>query len=217
MKIIIFITGFIFGTLFCYWMLSLKHSDFTNKYGVKPNDVFDDDLALDANILEDTPFLTREEVLQPPPLDPYFPVERGGCYYVELDLNLNGFKHIIISDPLYEAGTGGNSWSVFLCVGTNQYRQSSVRLGGWTLVGEDIDEGTRIWTYWRLRGSEGIVKYTDFYNDGEIYQNSGISIYPGDGGTELGNDIYKTIFKNETFKLKYEWLPQVAPTNELKE
>ena len=162
---------------------------------------------------EDTPCLTRDEVLRPEAIEPDFPNHNRSRLYAEVDLTGNGRKDIIIEGSQAASGTGGKMWDVYLCVSTNQYRASPVDFFGWPLALEDdYWDGVRVWGYWRTSGSCGSVWYL-YFDEGECKRSPLLEIHPGDGGSGIGNAIYTAIFKGSLLPLRL--LSPASPTNDL--
>ena len=77
------------------------------------------------------------------------------------------------------------------------------------LVGQPF--ASRIWTYSRCSGSEGLLGY---YRIGErkISPFIGITVYPGDGGTEIGRRIVDDVFRTKP-EMPYRLQHSVTSTN----
>lgn len=126
-------------------------------------------------------------------------------YRVLVDLDGDGVKDMLLSGSPDEFGTMGGPWAVYLN-----------RKGDFFEVGEiwahtmaiafEADQArisndpktlrhARIWVYLKSSGSNGSLGY---YTVGEksVDEMGGVTIYPGDGGTPLGNALYKAVFKN---------------------
>ena len=155
---------------------------------------------------EEAPFLTREEIIQPEPEDDFNKDKSRDRRYAEVDLNDDGLKDIIISDPGYTGGTGGVSWGVYLCVSTNQYKGVGGMFGNMLALEDDCRNwgSKRIWSYSHISGWSGTVQYL-YFEDGEGKLSPALVIYTGDGGTDMGNGIYNAIFANNPLELK--WTP----------
>ena len=143
-----------------------------------------------------------------PSLKPYKdPAEKtkyAERYRILTDLDGDGVNDMLLSGSPVEFGTMGGPWMVYLN-----------RKGDFAEVGEiwahtmaiafEPDQAriqrdpktrrfARIWVYLKSSGSAGALGY---YRVGEdtIDKMGGIEIYPGDGGTDLGNSLYKATFK----------------------
>jgi len=170
----------------------------------------------ESSFKTNAPVLTREEVLK---LNPPWTWDDGtepnrDRLYVEIDLTDSGLMDIIISDDLHTMGTGGISWSVYLCVNTNQYRELEITLGGKIFaVEEDTRMGKKLWMYWRTAANWGSVQY--LYNTGSEWELSpSLDIHPGDAGSRIGIGIFDAIF-NEQDCLKLRRISPASPTNDL--
>ena len=146
---------------------------------------------------------TRDDVLSDfDPFDPNWPEYDRRREYAEIDVNNNGLKDIIISNALHTEGTGGISYSVYICVDTNLYKKADVEIGGKVLALEEDWEGNRIWSYWRTCSNRGVIGYVHFSIYKGIIKSPFIEICPGDSGTGIGNDISKAIFKDNKIEFK---------------
>lgn len=126
-------------------------------------------------------------------------------YRIRVDLNGDDVDDLILSDP-YGFGNGGGPWTAY--VHTNDV---------WTVIGDlgfhpaafNIEEtsegGVRLWYYWHLSGHDGRLGYYEFKNGRMDNRPSELLIDTGDGGTPLGNALYKAAFKtksNHDFQLE---------------
>ena len=145
------------------------------------------------------PILTREEIIRLEPEDPDLPNRNRDRLYGEVDLTGNGLKDIIISETLGRSGRGGLSWTVYLCIATNQYQEANAGIFGNPLALEDDNwEGKRIWTYWHSSGTSGSVWYLQFDCQGAGKLSPLLDINPGDAGTGIGQCVYGAIFNQDT-------------------
>lgn len=130
-----------------------------------------------------------------------------------VDLDGDGTKDLILSDGPETFGSMGGPWTIYLN-----------RNGDFTKVGRitahpmaisiEPDQAriqhdwetlrfARIWVYLRAGGSAGSYGY---YRVGKksVDELKSIEIYPGDGGTTLGNAIYDATFKASPIKFVVE-------------
>jgi len=161
------------------------------------------------------PILTREEIIRLEPENPDLPDRNRSRNYCEVDLTGNGLKDIIISEPLGMSGMGGSSWTVYICISTNQYQEANVGLSGRTFAFEDDNwEGKRIWAYWHLSSNSGAIEYLQFNRQGEGTQGPSIEIYTDGDGSGIGGAIFEAIF-NERNLLRMRRISPASPTNDL--
>lgn len=129
------------------------------------------------------------------------------------DLDGDKVDDMLLSGGSYEFGTMGGPWAVYLN-----------RDGDFVRVGEiwahplaiaiEPDQArihkdaktrryARIWVYLKSSGRIGAFGY---YRVGEdtIDEMKSIEIYPGDGGTALGNAIYEATFKHSPIPFTIE-------------
>ena len=129
------------------------------------------------------------------------------------DLDGDGHSDMLLSGSPDEFGTMGGPWTVYLSrMGEN------VRIGEvWAhpmAIAIEPDQArihkdlktrrfARIWVYLKASGSAGTFGY---YRVGEesVDEIKSIEIYPGDGGTVVGNAIYKATFKQSPIPFTME-------------
>jgi hypothetical protein len=130
-----------------------------------------------------------------------------------VDLDGDGVDDMLLSGSLEEFGTMGGPWAVFL-----RRKNGFVELGQvWAhtmAISFEPDQArissdpktrryARIWVYLKSSGSNGSLGYYRVGEDG-LDQASGITIYPGDGGTDLGRRIYEATFKQSPIPFTIE-------------
>jgi len=134
-------------------------------------------------------------------------------YRILVDLDGDGVNDMLLSGSPDEFGTMGGPWTVYLN-----------REGDFVEVGEvwahtmaiafEPDQArisndpktrrhARIWVYLKSSGSNGSLGY---YGVGEdsVDKATGVTIYPGDGGTELGRRLYEATFKQSPIPFTME-------------
>ena len=160
------------------------------------------------------PLLTREEVIRLEPENPDLPNRDRSRFYGEVDLTGNGLKDIIISEPLGMSGMGGMSWTVYLCVNTNQYQEANIGLSGRTLAVEVDGYGrNKIWSYWHISSESGSVECF-YFDEGECKLSPSLELYTGYAGTGTGGAIFAAIFNEHTvFPMRV--ISPASPTNDL--
>jgi len=147
---------------------------------------------------------TREQLFAPI-ADPSLSPERR---YAELDLNGDGRDDLVLSESVTLGGTGGLVYNIYLALGQDRYRQIDRFLAG--IIATEIHHGTtRLWFYTHMSAGSGTVQYRYFDPKGTLQRSQVLLIYPGDGGSEIGNGIYTSIFNDRTkFKMK-TWGPPI--------
>ena len=120
------------------------------------------------------------------------------------DLDGDGHNDMLLSGSPDEFGTMGGPWSVYL-----SRKGEYVRIGEvWAhamAIAIEPDQArnhkdlktrrfARIWVYLKASGSAGTFGYHRVGED-SVDEIKSIEIYPGDGGTVVGNSIYKATFK----------------------
>ena len=163
-----------------------------------------DNLAEDT-ILEDcfgkkSPLLTRTEIIAPVPADVDLEIYRKtnrSLLYSEIDLTGDGRKDIIIETLVDPAQ--GYSWSVYLCVNTNQYRKLPLGMNGFLAI-EELESGSkRIWEGGHINCGRGTIRYWCFEHGNEGKMSPVLEICNGDGGSEMGNNISNVIFNEKNY------------------
>ena len=136
---------------------------------------------------------TREQLFAPindPKLNP----ER---HYAELDLNGDGTNDLVLSESVSLGGTGGLVYNLHLGLGDNRFRQIDRFLAG-VMATETQGGITRLWFYSHMSAASGTIQYRYFDCKGIFQKSQVLTIYPGDGGSEIGNAVYKSIFNDKT-------------------
>lgn len=133
------------------------------------------------------------------------PSPRSPEYQLEIwaDLDGDGVQDHLVSEPVRDFGQSGGSWEVFLgrkeggfaLAGTIYAHPLALRVErGW--------DSTRLWIYLKSSGSSGGLGYYTL-KAGAITGPKEIEIFPGDGGTDLGNALMELVFaKNERLVAK---------------
>jgi hypothetical protein len=154
-------------------------------------------------------------------IDPSVQPQRGisgNGGYVErsriiVDLDGDGMEDTLLSGGPEEFGTMGGPWSVLL-----RRENGFVRVGEvWahpaaisfeedqSRISEDFTTRryTRIWAYLKSSGRAGSLGYYRV-GDSIVDELQGIEIYPGDGGTNLGNALFGEAFRESSIPFRRE-------------
>jgi hypothetical protein len=160
---------------------------------------------------------------QDPSLEPLinmrYPTEPGAKKYSErwravCDLDGDGTNDLILSEDEREFGNAGGRWTVYLNR-NNKYCQ--VGEGGQIFahpgaISIEPDHGrffkkadyfARVWVYCHGGGNEGLLGYYRI-KEKSIDDFVNLTIYPGDGGSELGNQVYDAVFGKSPIKCSIE-------------
>ena len=125
--------------------------------------------------------------------------ERG---YAELDLNADGTNDLVLSESVSFGGTGGLVYNLYLGVGDARFQRIDRFLAG-IMATETHGGTTRLWFYSHMSAASGTIQYRYFDRKGEFQKSQVLTIHPGDGGSDIGNGIYSSIFNDKsTLKMK---------------
>ena len=138
--------------------------------------------------------LTREDIIQPEYASDYNKDWDRSREYAEVDLNYDDVKDIIISAPEYTRGKGGLSYIVYLCVGTNQYKEVGGIFGNTLALEYDYDHGgyKRIWSYSHVCSRSGTVRYI-YFEDGEYKESPYLTICASEMETLASDYIFSGV------------------------
>ncbi len=146
-------------------------------------------------------------------------VEEGQIYErfrILGDFNNDGIEDMALSNVISSFGNAGGNFEIYL-----RDQQGNFILHGsmfchpLAIAVENSPKNPRIWAYLRSGGGSGRIGYYEVKKQG-LTQFQGITIYPGDGGTEISNHTYRvlgktdsklTIEKSTTTNGKVQWKP----------
>lgn len=115
--------------------------------------------------------------------------------YLEIDTDIDddGVRDRLVSEPIRDFGTPGGHWNVFLGKKEGFVSVGRIFAHPLALRTEKLSDSVRIWVYLRDSSSSGGL---GFYvlKEGRISDLKMIGISPGDGGTDLGRAVYETVF-----------------------
>ncbi len=146
--------------------------------------------------------------------DPTERVKYAERYRILVDLDGDGANDMLLSCSPDEFGKAGGSWAVYLnrkniFVEVGEVFAHTMAISfepDQARINNDpkIHRFARIWVYHRFSGSSGFLGYYEVGKE-SVEELGGIEIYPGDGGTALGNALYKATFDNSVipFTLQY--------------
>ena len=108
----------------------------------------------------------------------------------------DGLKEMILSESVSTGGTGGFVYTLYHAIGRDQFHPVGTFLCG-NLAVEPVP-GTkpprlRLWTYRHDSSQSGQLSIHELFPKGQLRTDS-IWVFPGDGGTKIGNDILNAIF-----------------------
>lgn len=150
-------------------------------------------LALALVACADDDIQTREELFAPI-ADPDLSPERR---YAELDLTGDGTNDLLLSTSVSHGGTGGLVYNLYLGVGQDRFKKLDQFLAGGFAV-EVHGKTNRLWSYSHMSSQSGTIQYRYFDRKGRFQKSQPLLIHPGDGGSEVGNAIYASIFNEKT-------------------
>jgi len=141
------------------------------------------------------------------------PGEFSERFRILVDLDGDGVNDLLLSGGPEAFGMAGGPWEVYL-----NRRGALIRVGEILAhplaIAFEPDPGrimkevrdrryVRIWTYHRSSGSEGALGYF-VVRENAVDALKSIEIYPGDGGTSLGNAIYDATFTHSPIPFTME-------------
>ena len=154
---------------------------------------------------------------QDPSTVPLWEVSGSGAvaerYRIIADLDGDSRDDLILSDDIRTFGTSGGDWTVYLSrasafvnVGTIDAHPFAVSIEiDHDAIGrqESTRIYARIWVYGKVSSSEGLLRY---YRVGPSSVSAGgrLTIYPGDGGSALGNAVYEAVFTHSEIPFRLE-------------
>ncbi|MHC4504406.1 MAG: hypothetical protein ACYTFI_13960 [Planctomycetota bacterium] len=134
-------------------------------------------------------------------------------YWHELDLTGDGIDELILSESVSCGGTGGFVYNLYLGLPGGRFK----RVGGFgcnVMAVETHGSMKRLWTYSHSSSASGSLQYRYFDDKGAYREGPAIVIFPGDGGTQIGNAILASIFNSKTRLKMVELRPPSNPRME---
>lgn len=129
------------------------------------------------------------------------------------DLDGDGVEDMLLSGGSESSGTMGRDWTVYLnrngdfsAIGEVWAHPMAIAIEpDQDLIQTDpkVQRFARIWVYLKSSGRNGTFGYYRIGNK-SVDEIKAIEIYPGDGGTELGDAIYKATFKKSPIPFKIQ-------------
>lgn len=151
-------------------------------------------LAMVATYCPADDLITTRESLFAPVSDLHQSQER--CY-ADLDLNADGTNDLVLSESVSLGGTGGLIFNLYLGAGNDRYRHMDQFLAGVMAV-ETNGHRRLLWSYSHMSAGSGTLQYRSFDRKGRYEVSPAITIYPGDGGSDIANGVYNAIFGEKT-------------------
>ena len=148
-------------------------------------------LALVAQVEDEAQ--TREQLFAPI-TDPILNPERR---YAEFDLDGDGTNDLVLSESVSLGGTGGLVYNMYVGVGQGRFKKLDQILAGAFAV-EVHGQTKRLWSYSHCSSQSGTIQYCYFDRKGRFKKSQALMIHPGDGGSEIGNAVYESIFNKKT-------------------
>jgi hypothetical protein len=138
-------------------------------------------------------------------------------YRVLGDFNGDGLRDFALSQSLSLFGNGGGPFDVYLADSRGGFRrigETSCFPSG--MVVEEYWRFNRLWVFRKMGGSEGYLGYHEI-RDSTMTEFRSIEVFPGDGGTRIGNAILDAVMANSDVRLEIQmsktvgdsviWLP----------
>ena len=128
----------------------------------------------------------------------------GERFRVLADFNMDGLTDMALSDDMSTFGTGGIGWKLYMADTSGMYRKYGTFFTKPRLISlERLGSKIRMWTYGHISAQEGILACCRL-GDTTFTECRSMVIHPGDGGTEIGNEIMKAVFRNSDVPLRVQ-------------
>lgn len=131
-------------------------------------------------------------------------------YRFRADFNEDGVRDLAVSVPLRMFGQAGGNFSLYIARSDGTFHSiGDVFLHPRAISIESASGELNLWTYSRASGSEGQLGYYVLSKENPANTNPtvsdfvGLTVHPGDGGTELGRSLYSTVF-SEKYRVQVE-------------
>jgi len=134
-------------------------------------------------------------------------------YRLIVDLNGDGADDMLLSGGPEEFGTMGGPWTVYLNENSEFKAIGSLWAHPLAIAFEEDQARiynapkthrlTRVWVYLKSSGSSGSFGYYRIGKD-TVDEITALEIYPGGGGTSLGNLIYNATFKHSPISFRLQ-------------
>ena len=138
-----------------------------------------------------------------PSAEPFFSFDSSYAerFRVLGDINFDGLQDMALSDDMSTFGTGGIQLTIFLQTDAGSFKDvGSMFTFPWRISVERLNDEFRIWgTSHSNAGTSGLY-YCELVND-SLVNCKGVTIHPGDGGTNIGRAIHTAVFNNSDVKM----------------
>lgn len=120
------------------------------------------------------------------------------------DIDKDGIDDIVVSEGLSHLSQNGVHLFIYFGDSTGRYLFYDSLFGSPSdLCFERDYHSTRLWTYWHGSASSGNLSQ-QILTDSGLTGGGSIRIYAGDGGTQMGRDLYNAVFDNCDVEFRVE-------------
>lgn len=119
-------------------------------------------------------------------------------YMYTVDLNGDDVNDLILSGSVSMGGTAGIPYNIYFGVGDDKYVQTCSLLTNRIALEKCRSGIKRLWWYTHSSASSGALWNIRFEGEYRYRVGAPLEIYPGDGGTAIGNAMMDAIFTEES-------------------
>ncbi|MEN8254847.1 MAG: hypothetical protein ABFR33_05185 [Verrucomicrobiota bacterium] len=125
-------------------------------------------------------------------------------YRVIADFDGDGHEDLALSQSLSLFGNGGGPMDIYL----GDQRGGYTKIGSTTCFPRNMaierhHPHNRLWVYWKMGGAEGYLGYHEI-REQKMTEFRSIEVFPGDGGTGIGNAIVDAVLDHSDVAIVVE-------------
>lgn len=134
------------------------------------------------------------------------PLLRGDSTYAERfrilgDINFDGTQDMVLSGDVSSSGQSGIQLTLFLQTDSGRFKEvGRMWAWPWRIAVEKLNDEIRIWGTSHHNAQTSGLYYYELVND-SLVNRKGMTIHPGDGGTNIGRAIAAAVINNSDAKL----------------
>jgi len=120
------------------------------------------------------------------------------------DFNCDGIEDMALSIDTKMFGQSGIEMIIFLQDSSGSFLEYDTIFAKPELIAtERTISNPRLWIYGRINAQSGILGYSEVLRD-SLSDFMSLKIYPGDGGSAIGNALLNAVLNNSDIELKVE-------------